>query len=175
MTLTEMLAKRDKLNADYVTARIETESIFAAEKARHDKRMAALRIKAVPFVESEVEAKAALDIFNGTTFGEMVIDRTYKEWSAHVYRANTGREWYNNLAWYRVMSDGTDCWWTLDIKYNSIRKSTHSRTKLGPGRFPLDLMPTSYREEGKGFMDHFEKVRELIAEAGIVLIEGGDR
>lgn len=171
MTLTEMLAKRDKLNTDYVTAKADHESIFEREKARHDKRMAALRIKAIPAVEKEVEAKAALDLFNGTTFGEMVIDRTYKEWSAHVYRANTGREWYHNLAWFRVMSDGTDCWWTLDIRYDSIRKLTSSRTKLGPGRLPLDLMPTSYREEGKGFMDHFEKVRELIAAAGIVLIE----
>lgn len=171
MTLTEMLAKRDKLNADWVTTSSDVESIFVAENIRHNKEMAKLRQKSIPFVEKQESAKAALDLFNGTTFGEMIIDRTYKEWSAHVYRANTAREWYHDLAWYRVMPDGTDSWWTLDIRYDPIRKSTHSRTKLGPGRLPSDLMPTSYREEGKGFMDHFEKVRELIAAAGIVLIE----
>lgn len=35
MTLTEMLAKQDKLAAALLKARIETESLFAAEKARH--------------------------------------------------------------------------------------------------------------------------------------------
>lgn len=175
MTLTEMLAKRDKLYTDYLKARNETESLFTKEKARHDRAMAKLNQAAEPFRAIQEAAKSELDSFNQTTFGEMVIDTKYKEWQMTVYRANSKREWYDSLGWYRVMSNENQSWWTLDIQFsrsdeNYNKRHIGSQTKFGPGR--LVGMPTSYYEEGRGFMEHLWKVKEAFAEAGIVLIEG---
>lgn len=171
MTLTEMLAKQDKLAAAHLKAQIDHESIFVTEKARHDKRMAALTQKAEPFRAIQERAKSELDSFNQTTFGEMAINTEYREWTMTVYRANSKREWYDSLGWYRVMG-GDESWWTLDIGFRNHATGKHfsSQTKFGPGR--LAGRPTSYHEEGRGFMDHFWKVKEAFAEAGVVLIEG---
>lgn len=177
MTITEMLAKRDKLSAAHLKAQIDTESIFAAEKERHDKQMVKLNQKAEPFRAIQEAAKSELDSFNQTAFGEMVIDTRYKEWQMTVYRAGSNREWFDSLGWYRVMSSDNQCWWTLDIRFsrsdeNYNERHIGSQTKFGPGR--LAGMPTSYYEEGRGFMEHFWKVKEAFAEAGVVLIEGSN-
>lgn len=170
MTLTEMLAKRDKLYTDYLKARNETESLFTKEKARHDRAMAKLNQAAEPLRAIQERAESEFDSFNQTTFGEMVIDTSRKEWQMTVYRANSNREWFDSLGWYRVMSDDLRCWWTLDIQFHRHdEKYVSSQTKFGPAR--LSGMPTSYHEEGRGFMDHFGKVKEAFAKVGVVLID----
>ena len=169
MTLTEMLAQKELVSSNYQKAQIDHESIFAAEKARHDKQMAALTQKAEPFRAIQERAKSELDSFSQTIFGEMVIDPKYREWQMTVYRANSNQKWFDSLGWYRVMG-GDQCWWTLDIQFRRHDgKYVSSQTKFGPGR--LAGMPTSYHEEGKGFMEHLWKVKEAFAEAGVVLIE----
>jgi len=174
MTLTEMLAQKKRLIEENYKAGVDLESIFVEERVRHDKEMARLTKIAGPLFGAQEKAKLNLEEFNEILFGEMVIDTSHPEWRMTVYRAGSGREWYSSLGWYRVMSNGNDCWWTLDIRFSKTDKNykeshIYSQHKFGPGRLPN--MPTSYREEGRGFMDHLPKVREAFAAAGVVLID----
>lgn len=170
MILTEMLAQKKRLMEENYKAQSDTESIFAKERARHDEEMARLTKIAEPFFEAQEKAKSDLEEFDKIQFGEMVIDTSHPEWQMHVYRAGRPHEWYSSLGWYRVMSNMNDCWWTLDIQFRKWDGSyVSSQTKFGHGRLPN--MPTSYREEGRGFMDHLPKVREAFAAAGVILID----
>jgi len=170
MTLTEMLAQKKRLIEENYKAGVDLESIFAKERARHDEEMARLTEIAEPLFGAQERAKLHLEEFNKIPFGEMVIDTSHPEWQMHVYRAGKPREWYSSLGWYRVMSNDTECWWTLDIQFQQWDGHYFSsQTKFGTGR--LANMPASYREEGRGFMDHLPKVREAFAAAGVVLID----